>query len=40
MKRNKGREWLGGPALVILVIMAPFAVILFVQIITAIYLCL
>lgn len=38
MKRNKGREWLGGPALVILVIMAQFAVILFVQIITAIYL--
>lgn len=37
MKRNKGRE-LGGPALVILVIMAPFAVILFVQIIIAIYL--
>lgn len=37
MRKNKDKEWLSGPGLVVLVIMSPIVVILAVQALTALY---
>lgn len=37
MRKNKDKEWLSGPGLVVLVIMSPIVVILAVQALTAVY---